>query len=146
MSGPGSNVPLGIGGEAAGSQAQYNLFLQLLARIVKAIENEPTATPYTVFPWTTAGNLNVASAFPGLTTGTISVRQTVPTALNVTLPTSGGPWIVADGAGVAGANHISVLPPGGLTINGSGSAFVISTNWQAAIFILDGTNYIANVL
>lgn len=143
MSGVGLLDSITGGGQAAGSEAQTNVYLQLFARLVAAAEAANKGNPYVVRPFTAAGDLNIATAFPGVTTGTVSVRQGTPGAVNVALPTSGGPWIIGDGAGVASADNITVLPASGSgqTING-GSSFVISTDWQFLMFILDGDNWI----
>lgn len=140
MSGTGGlDRVIGASGESAGSQAQYGIFLQLLTQIAEALTGG--TNPFSVSAWTTAGNLVISTAFPTLKAGTISIRQTTPAAINVTLPASGGPWIIADGAGVAATDNITVLPPSGKTILGT-TSYVISTNWGVQTFILDGNNYI----
>lgn len=126
-------------GESAGGQAQYGVFLQLLTIIAEALSGG--TNPFAVSAYTAAGDLVIATAFPTLKTGTISIRQTVPAAINVTLPPSGGPWIISDGAGVAAADNITVKPPAGKTILGT-TSYVINTNWGTQTFILDGNNYI----
>lgn len=134
-----SQIGAPSGGQAAGSQAQFANLLQILTKILAALT--PPPNPYAVQPWTAAGDLVIATAFPDLTAGMFSIRQGTAAAINVTLPNSGGPWGVADGAGVAAADNITVLPPAGFTILGT-SSYVISTDWDAALFVLDGTNYI----
>lgn len=143
MSDTGTSGALMLSGEDTGSQSQVAIFLELFTQLVAVAQTvvPPAASPYIVTPWVTAGDLVISTAFPTLTTGTISVRQGTPGALNVTLPGAGGPWIILDGAGVAASDHITILPPGGFTING-GASFVINANWGGAICILDGTNYI----
>jgi hypothetical protein len=136
MSQPGS---LDQAGQAAGFQAQFNLLLKLLAQIAGTLSGP--GNPYGVSAWTIAGNLVISTAFPSLQNGTISIRQAIAAAINVTLPGYGGPWTIVDGAGVAAAHNITVLAPAGFTIEG-GASFVISANWGAAMFVLDGTNYI----
>lgn len=126
-------------GQNSGNQSQEGIFLQLLTRIVVALEGP--GNPYAVSAWTTAGDLVIAMAFPSLRNGTISIRQAIPAAINVTLAPTAGPWIIVDGAGVAAADSITVLPPAGFTIQG-GASYVINTDWGSAIFVLDGTNYI----
>lgn len=145
--GIGSNIDLLGGGEAAGSQAQFAIYLQLFTQLLAAVQTltPGAASPYIVTPWTTSGALDISTAFPALQTGTISVRQSPAAPVNVTLPAAGGPWIILDGAGVAAADNITVLAPGGLTING-GASKVINTNWGGLLCTLDGTNYIASVL
>lgn len=130
------------GTQSAGSQAQFGLLLQLLQRIYTAILGQTTNGLYDVYPITAAGDLTIATAFPGITAGTFSIRKTVAAATAVTLPTSGGPWAVFDGNGGASAHNITVTAPGGFTINGA-STYVISTNWEGATFVLDASNYIA---
>lgn len=133
------DVIAGNSGESAGGQAQFGILLQQVTRIATSLAGG--TNPFSVSAWTAAGALVIATAFPNLKTGTISIRQTVPAAINVTLPASGGPWIIADGAGVAATDNITVLPPAGKTILGT-TSYVISTNWGVQTFILDGNNYI----
>lgn len=128
-------------GSAAGGQAQTNQILQLLAQIVQALQGNSTGSAFQVYPWTSAGNVDIAANFANAKAGIIAIKQTVPAALNVTLNTAGGPWTVGDAAGVAAADNITVLPPGGYTIKGSAND-VISTNWQFRTYVLDGTNFI----
>lgn len=128
-------------GQAAGSQAQVATYLKLFTRLVTAAEAANRGNPYAVTPWTGAGDLDLTTAFPSLSSGTISIRQITPAAIAVALKTSGGPWTIVDGAGVAAADNITVTAPVGFTINGA-ATFVISTNWGSATFVLDGNNYI----
>lgn len=136
MSSPGD--PLGIAGASSGTQSQTNIQLQLLAKLVAAAQASVKGSPYVTYPWLTAGDLTIGTAFPGILTGTVSVRQTVAAAVNVYLTASGGPWIIGDGAGVAAAHNITVLPAigSGQTIKGAAS-LVISTNWRFLMFMLD---------
>ncbi|HEY1806007.1 MAG TPA: hypothetical protein VGG45_16155 [Terracidiphilus sp.] len=136
MSGIGS--PLTNLGQAAGSQAQFNQLLQLLQKIVASL-GTGGLEPFQVYPWTQAGDLNIATAFPNVASGLFVIRQTVAAAINVTLPSSGGPWGVADGAGIAGADHITVLPSGGQTILG-GASDTLSSNWKVKTYVIDGAN------
>lgn len=142
MSGPESNtgLPDNFGG-AAGGQAQFNLLLQLVRRLVTVFEGQALQAPYQVYPWTDAGPLDIAAALPRAASGILSIRQGTPAAINVTLPSANGPWTVGDGAGVAGADNITVLPPVGFTING-GASDVISTNWEFKTYVIDGANFI----
>lgn len=129
-------------GQAAGNQAQTGLLLQLIQRIVAALEGGlPGAGFFTVTPITAAGNLDIATQYPNLTSGSFVIRQTIPAPITVTLPVSGGPWFVADGAGVAGANPITVVGGGGNTIQGAAS-YTLAFNWQSATFVLDGSNFV----
>jgi hypothetical protein len=124
-----------------GGQAQTNAFLQLFKRLVIAEESEAAASAlYNQLPFAAAGNLVVATVFPGVAKGTIIIAQTVAAALDVTL-NGAGPWIVVDGAGAAAANHITVKGAGGATILGAAS-YAITSNWGSATFVLFGTNYL----
>lgn len=126
---------------AAGSLAQFNTYLQLFKRLVVASEALATGQAlYNQLPWVSAGNLDVATAFPSASKGTVIINQAVAAALDVTL-TGAGPWIVVDGAGVAAANHITVKGSGGATILGAAS-YGITSNWGSATFILFGSNYL----
>lgn len=127
-------------GSAAGGQAQTNILLQHVAKIADSLQ-KGSGSAFQVYPWTGAGNVDIATTFPSAKTGIISIKQTVPAALDVTLSTAGGPWTVGDGAGVAAADNITVKPPGGYTIKG-GATDVINTNWQFRTYVLDGTNFI----
>lgn len=140
MSGSGYLDSLQIPGQDAGSQAQSGILLQLLTRIATALEGP--GNPDAVYAFAGPGNLDIGAAYPNLQNGTIVIDQTTPAALNVTLPSAGGPWTVADGAGVAAVDNITVLAPAGKTING-GASKVINTNWGSFKFVLNGTNYIA---
>lgn len=133
----------GVGGQnqGAGFQAQLNAHLQLMARITVALENAGTGLLYTPYVWTGAGNLVVATQWPNATTGTIIIAQASAAALDVTLPATGGPWCVVDGAGVAAADNITIKAAGGRTIRG-GSSLVLNTNWGAFTLLLNGSNYI----
>lgn len=129
-------------GQAAGNQAQTGLLLQLIQRIVAAMEGGLAGAGFfTVYPVTTAGNLDIGAQYPLAKSGSFIIRQTVPGPITVTLPPSGGPWFVADGSGVAGANPITVVGSGGDTIQGAAS-YVLAFNWQSATFILDGGNFV----
>lgn len=129
-------------GASLGSQAQFGQLLQLIQMIVSALTSANQPALFTVYPFTGTGGLVIATAYPGVTSGTFSIRKAVAATTAVTLPTSGGPYAVWDGNGGAAAHNITVSPPGGFTING-GSSYVISTNWAGATFLLDGSNYIA---
>ena len=156
MSNPGQNVNIAdllnsVGaGQSVGSQAQFGIYLQLIQRIVAALEGSgPTpdnTNPFTVYPFTGTGDVTIASAFPTALAGTIAIRKITPAATAVNLPSGGGPWLVADGAGVAGTYPITINPPSGFTINGAAS-FVLAFNWQEAGFILDigASNYIVGL-
>lgn len=128
--------------QSVGSQAQFGLLLQQLQRIGAILENGGNGNPYTVYPFTGSGDLTIATAFPAVTAGTFSIRKVTPAITSVNLPTSGGPWVVADGNGGAVSNNITVVAPGGFTINGA-SNYTISTNWQVTAFMLDAANYVA---
>lgn len=143
MSGAGRPGPFAgdMAGSAAGQQAQFNQLLQLVRRLVTVFEGQSLQAPFQVYPWTAAGNLNIATAFPSAASGVFSIRQGTPAAINVTLPPVNGPWTVGDGAGVAAADNITVLAPVGFTINGAASN-VISTNWQFRTYVLDGVNFV----
>lgn len=143
MSGTGKSAPPITdrpgGGQAAGGQAQASQGLQLLARLVNAVEVLIVPTGfYAVRDWT-SGDLDIATAFPGVSTGTFVIKTGVAT--NVFLPATGGPWLIVDGLGDAAADNITVKPPGIKTIRG-GSSFVMSTNFQSETFILDDTDFI----
>jgi len=146
MSQPGANTSLlnalGLqGGAAAGSQAQFSQLLLLLTRIVTALEGASGGSIYTPYVWTGVGNLDIAMAYPDAKTGTFIIKQATPASITVTLPSTGGPWIVADGAGVAATDNITVEAAGGRTINGT-STNVLNTNWAAQTYLLDTDNYI----
>lgn len=127
------------GGQAAGGQAQANRALNLLARLVSAIEVLVVPTGfYAPHNWTT-GDLDIAAAFPGVSTGTFVIKTGVAT--NVFLPAAGGPWLIVDGNGVAATDNITVKPPGTKTIRGT-STFVMATNYESKTFILDDTDFI----
>lgn len=128
------------GNEAAGNQAQVGQHLILMQRLVAAIEGGGGSFTglYTVYSWS-SGDLVIATAFPKATTGTFIIHNTAASTL--TLPGTGGPWIVGDGLGNAGTYPITVNTTGGQTILGALS-YVLAFNWQCATFILDGTNYI----
>lgn len=144
----GTGNPLGdllnssTAGTSVGSQAQFGLLLQTIQRIAASLAAQGIPALYTVYPITGAGDLDIATAYPGITSGTFSIRKTVADITTVTLPTSGGPWAVWDGNGDAGTHNITVAAPGSFTINGAGT-YVISTNWTGATFVLDGSNFIA---
>ncbi len=131
---------------AAGNQAQFGIFLQLIQRILAVLEGGGTVVvnAFAVYPITAAGNVNIAADYPDALAGIFSIRQTVPGAMTVTLPPYGGPWAVCDGAGVASADPITVDAPMGYTING-GPSYVLAFNWMYATFILDGTNFVVGV-
>lgn len=131
--------------QAAGNQAQTGILLQLIRRIVDSMEgNAAGAGFFQVYPVTIAGNLNIATQYPLVKSGSFVIRQTVPAPITVTLPATGGPWFVADGAGVAGTNFITIVGSGGDTINGDPSYTLVS-NWQSATFILDGGNFVVGL-
>lgn len=129
------------GGESAGSQAQFSSLLQILTKILEALGGIGAGPLYTPYVWAQAGDLDITTVFPNATTGTFIIRQPTPAAINVTLPATGGPWIVADGAGVAATHNITVLASGGRTIKGT-SSDVLNTNWESQTYLLDTTNYI----
>lgn len=126
---------------AAGSLAQFNIYLQLFARLVVASEALAAGQSlYRQLPWSAAGNLDVATEFPNARQGTVIIDQTVAAALDVTL-TGTGPWTVVDGAGVASGDNITVKGAGGATINGA-ATYVISNDYGAATFLLYGSDYL----
>lgn len=143
MSDGGNPLFTGTSGSAAGGQAQFNLHLQAMNKLADAAASLPTGTSFQTYSWTSAGNLTISVSFPNAKAGIFSIRQTVPAAINVTLPTGGGPWTVGDGAGVAAADNITVIPPGGYTINGAANN-VINVNWKFKTYVLDQgtTNFI----
>lgn len=128
-------------GSAAGGQAQTNILLQHVAKIADSLQ-KGSGTSSQVFPWTGAGNLDLATGFPNATGGIVSIRQTVPAAISVTLTTQ-GPWTIGDGAGVAATDNITVLPPAGYTIKAAAND-VINVAWRFRTYILDTgtTNFI----
>ena len=156
MSNPGSSIGngnaglLGPGGlldpgQAAGNQAQQGVLLQLIQRIVAAMEGSvPGAGFFQVYPITAAGNLDIAATYPLVKSGSFSIRKSVPAITTVTLPVTGGPWFIADGLGNAGTYPITVVGGGGNTINGAAS-YVLAFNWQSATFILDGSNFLVGL-
>lgn len=130
-------------GEAAGSQAQSGILLQLITRIVQALEGGGggggTGT-FDVHPWT-GGNLDIATEFPALSTGTFSIRPGSPGPITVTLPPTNGPWLVNDGSGFCSpSNQITIQSSGGVLIQGVVANFFVSA-WQSGIFVLDVANY-----
>lgn len=124
--------------QAAGSQAQAAIALQLFQRLVAAVEVliVPTGL-YAPRDWDT-GDLDIAVEFPGLGTGTFVIKNGSP--VNVTLPASEGPWLIIDGLGDASTQNITVLPSGTQTIRGAAN-FVMNTDWQSETFILNGTDF-----
>lgn len=137
----GGTPPAGFG-QAMGNQAQMGQLLQLLTQMLAALQgNIPGANFYQVYPVTAAGNLDIAATYPNATAGIFSIRQTVAAPIQVTLPATGGPWGIADGAGVAGTGNITIIGAGGNTILGNPS-FVMNSNWESATFVLDGSNFI----
>lgn len=137
----------GADGQAAGAQAQFNLLLQLMQKIVAALNGTTTSNDaFVVYPITAAGDVNIATAYPAVRSGIFSVRKTVPATTTITLPTYGGPWGVADGANTAGIYPITVTPPGGYTIGGAGMPpFQLNANGQYATFVLDDTNFLVGL-
>jgi hypothetical protein len=132
------------GGEAAGSQAQGGILLQLITRIVNALENGGggggSGATYAVTEWT-GGNLNIATAFPNLSTRTFSIKPASPGPITVTLPAVNGPWLVVDGSGFCSpANQITIQAASGVTIQGQPANYFVQA-WQSGIFVLDTTNY-----
>lgn len=128
-------------GQQAGTQAQFAIFLQLFTQLLAAVKVliVPTGL-YAIHDWAT-GDLDIATAFPGVTTGTFVIKTGMAT--NVFLPATGGPWIIQDGLGDAAADNITVTPPGALTIRG-GATFVMATNWESKLFNLDGTDFLVS--
>lgn len=132
-------------GQAAGNQAQTGILLQLIRRITEALEGGlPGAGFFQVYPITASGNLDIAAQYPNAKAGSFVIRQTVPSPIQVTLPATGGPWFVADGAGVASTNIITVIGAGGNTINGVAS-YPLAFDWQSATFVLDGSNFVVGL-
>lgn len=128
--------------QAAGNQAQFGVLLTLIRRLVDAAEGGLAGAGFfNVYPITIAGNLNIATQYPLVKSGSFVIRQTIPAPITVTLPSTGGPWFIADGAGVAGTDNITVVGSGGDTINGAAS-YILAFNWQSATFILDGGNFV----
>lgn len=138
MSGIGQT--LGVDGAQVGGQAQFGTYLTLFTRLLTATEDMALGPVYGVTPWT-GGNLVIATQFPNLKRGLISLKPTVPGPIVVTLPGTGGPWLVADGSGFcSGGNTITVQNAAG-TVRGAASV-VMNTAWANHQFILDGTNYL----
>lgn len=139
---PTSLLQLLGAGEAAGSQAQFSAYLQLIARIVAVLETliPSSSSPFTNYSWT-GGNLDIASAFPTATTGTFSLSPASPGPITVTLPNSGGPWLIVDGSGFCSpANQITIESSGGVTVFGAAAYYFVQPR-QSGIFVLDGANY-----
>lgn len=133
---------LGVrGGEAAGSQAQFSAYLQLVTQGVAALQG--LAYPvFKTYTFTAAGNLTVSSTFPNVTAGTIIINPATLATMTVTLPGGGGPWIVLDGTGqCAVGKTITTSIAGGATINGA-ATMVFNTAYASKLLIPSGGNYI----
>lgn len=147
MSGPGSAAPSRLldatgnrGNEAAGNQAQFNLFLQQFQRYVDLIAGGVVIFNglYTTHNWG-AGDLDIATEFPTLRAGTFILS----TPGIVTLPPTYGPWIIADGTGFCNPAAQIEVTSTAVTVQGAASYFMASA-WQAQTFVKDGgsANYI----
>lgn len=133
-------------GEAAGSQAQFNIYLQLIQRLVAAIESmtPSAASPFTNYPWT-GGNLNISTDFPSILTGTFSLSPASPGPITVTIPPTGGPWLIVDGTGFCSpSNQITIEASGGATVAGVAAYYFVQSR-QSGIFILDTSSNNYNV-
>jgi len=87
-----------------------------------------TASTYTVDTTTTDNIIYTDS-----TSNTITI--TLPTATN------GRIIMIQDKTGEASTNHITVTPPGSITINGVNSSVLLGVNYGGWIFTSDGTNW-----
>lgn len=121
----------GIGG----SQAQFGVLLQILTQIQQALQSTSTNSFFSVNALTGVGPYTVTAQ-----SGTISVRPAVAAPSTVNIP-AGGPYLIADGNGSAGADNITITPPSGYTIQGS-ATYTINTNWGSVLLVLDGMNFL----
>ena len=144
MSGPGFNLIDSLssrGGEQSGGQAQGGILLQLLTRIVLALEGGGGAGGglYITYPWA-GGSLDIATVYPNITSGTFILTA----AGTVILPATGGPWIIADGSGFCDPTAQITVQSTGNTVQQATNYYMISA-FQAGTFIKDGAsaNYIA---
>lgn len=139
-----ASVLPGLGGDA-GNQAQFGQLLQLLTQMLIAVQgNVPGQNFFRVYPIIASGDLDIAAAYPNVTSGIFSIRKTVPAAIQVTLPATGGPWAIADGAGNASTYPITVIGSGGYTFSGNPMA-VLNSDWVFETFVLDGTNFLTGL-
>lgn len=131
---PSSAAPTAGLGSIQGSQAQFQSLLNILTQMLQALQSSTQGSLYTVTA-VTSSPYTVSGA-----SGTFSVRLSPAGAAIVTLA-AGGPYLVADGAGNAATNQITINPPSGYTIRGA-SSYTINTNWGSVLLIPDGQNFI----
>lgn len=138
--GPSTPLDLGGGGQNTGFQAQLSQLLQQVTTIARVLQGQAgnnLANLFAPTAFTAAGALTITQQI-----GFFSIRKATPAATTVNLMQGGGPYLIADGAGNASSDHITIVPPAGYTILGT-SSLVISTNWGAVGLVLDGSNYLA---
>jgi hypothetical protein len=99
--------------------------------------------------YTKAKSVSVITAVGAVTVTTgmniVILNKTSGAATTVNLPSgsssgTGKMFVVKDGKGDAATNNITVTPNGGDTIDG-GSTYVLNTNYEAATFIWNGTQW-----
>lgn len=128
-------------GEAGGSQAQFNILLQILTQMLLALQGGggTNSNPYFVYDWT-GGDLVIATQYPNAKAGTFVLKPVSPGPLTVTMPNTGGPWLIVDGSGFCSpTNQITIAATGG-TIRGATDYYFVQP-WQSGIFVNDSGNY-----
>jgi len=102
------------------------------------------------------GALNVTTRTVTATTLTVDTTTTdyeiftdsTSNAITITLPTAtnGRVLFIQDKTGQAAANHITITPPGAVTINGVNASILIGTNYSGYRLVSDGTNWVATAM
>ncbi len=77
------------------------------------------------------------------TTDNIIYTDSTSNAITITLPaaTNGRVIVIQDKTGQATTNHITVTPPGSVTINGVNASVLLGVNYGGWVFMSDGTNW-----
>lgn len=129
--------------QAGGQQAQAGINLQLMRRLVQAVEAllpSQTSVFHTEF-WTVPGDLDIATAFPNLQAGTFIIAPGAVLPMTVTIPDTGGPWGIFDGTGTCAGGSEITIQPASITILGI-ATLVLNTPWASKLCINGVTNYV----
>lgn len=112
----------------------YQLFLAMLNGVFPF----PVTAFGSAFIMTGAGNLVIPQGI-----NYVPVRQSVPEAINITLPEHvaiGYSVLVKDSLGVCTRNNFTIITADGTLID-ERPTFVMRTSFQAQIFVFDGTEW-----
>lgn len=137
------NQMLDNDGQAAGAQAQAGISLQLMRRLVQAVEATlpPLSAVFRTEVWTVPGDLDITAQFPSMTAGTFIISPGAVLPLTVTIPDTGGPWVIADGTGTCAGGMEITIQPASITILGAAN-LVLNTAWASKMAILGTGNYV----